>query len=80
MVELGKKYKDKITQFEGICTGYVKYISGCNQALLVPKVLKDGSLPEPVWFDEQRLKKISDVKIKLDNSKSPGFDKQAPIR
>ena len=80
MIELGGKYKDKITGFTGVATGYVKYISGCNQALLAPKVGKDGDFVETQWFDEQRLVPMKAKTISLDNEKPPGFGKAAPKR
>ncbi len=80
MIELGKTYKDKITGFKGIATGYVQYISGCNQALLAPPVAKDGAKVEAEWFDEQRLDVVRIKAVTLDNGKTPGFDKSAPRR
>lgn len=81
MVTLGSKVRDKITGFTGIVTGYVSYISGCNQALVVPQVGKDGASRDAEWFDEQRL--VTDPKFKpivLDNGANPGFDRAAPKR
>lgn len=80
MFELGKKYKDKITGFEGIATGFVQYISGCNQALLAPKVGDDGGLRDSQWFDVQRLAEQDSEIVILDNQASPGCDRQAPKR
>jgi hypothetical protein len=78
---LGKKVKDKITGFEGIATGYVQYLTGCNQVLVTPKIGKSGEHKEPHWFDEQRLTVDSKVKaVKLDNGKNPGPDKAAPTK
>ena len=79
-IELGAKYKDKITGFVGRATGYVQYISGCNQALLAPAVTAEGSQRDGCWFDIQRLERLNDEVIVLDNSKTPGCDKSAPIR
>ena len=81
MIVLGSKVTDKITGFTGIVTGYVQYLTGCNQALVVPKAGKDGSLKEANWFDEQRL--VVDRKAKpvtLDNGQTPGFDLAPPKR
>jgi hypothetical protein len=67
--------KDRITGFSGVVTGFVTYLSGCNQALVVPKVGKDGSFKEGQCFDEQRLevdKKCS--VIKLNNGNTPWAD------
>ncbi len=79
-IGLGATYTDRITGFEGVCTGYVTYLTGCNQALLVPRA-KDGALVEAQWFDEQRLEENpSREVIKLENGNTPGFDKVAPKR
>lgn len=81
MVELGSKVKDSITGFKGIVTGYVQYLTGCNQALVMPPCGKDGSSKDGVWIDEQRLVVDKKAKpIKLDNSKSTGFDTPPPVR
>lgn len=80
-IELGVTVKDRITGFKGVVTGFVSYLTGCNQALVQPKAGKDGSFKEALWLDEQRL--VVDTKaarITLENGKTPGFDKPAPIR
>lgn len=53
-IALGKAYRDGITGFEGTCTGLCAYITGCNQALVVPRA-KDGEAKEGKWFDTSRL-------------------------
>ncbi|MGE3857212.1 MAG: hypothetical protein AB7G21_09690 [Dehalococcoidia bacterium] len=79
-IELGVTAKDRITGFEGVATGFVVYISGCNQALLVAKSV-DGKEGVASWFDEQRLEVNPLVEaIRLDNSKTPGFDAPPPVR
>ncbi len=55
MIELGKKYKDSITGFEGIATARTEYMFGCVNILLVGKELKSDGTPNELWFDEQRL-------------------------
>ena len=80
-IELGKTYKDLVTGFAGVCTGLAYYLSGCNQALLVPKVKADGTYAEGQWFDFQRLEHQRMVEtVVLDNSKTPGHDQEAPKR
>lgn len=77
---LGRTYSDKITGFKGICVGVVHYISGCNQAVLVPKLKADGSPVPGEWFDWQRLEEDTTVaQVILDNTAGPGFD-SAPTR
>lgn len=80
-VELGRKATDKVTGFTGIITGLCYYISGCNQALLNPRVGPDGASREPNWFDVQRLDVDEAVDaIVLDNGATPGSDMAAPKR
>lgn len=82
MISLGIVAKDKITGFQGTVTGICQYISGCNQALLAPRVDDKGAAREGAWFDLQRLEQIGsdDDAIVLDNGDTPGCDKAAPIR
>lgn len=80
MIKLGGKYKDKITGFEGVATGYVQYLSDCNQVLLAPRVGEDGGFFESQWFDIQRLDQVGGDVIEMDNGDTPGFDKPAPKR
>ena len=80
-IQLGRKYKDKITGFEGVATGRVTYIGGCNQALIAPAVGSDGALKDSQWLDCQRLEATgTDEIITLDNGEKPGHDCAAPRR
>jgi hypothetical protein len=79
MIKLGHVYKDKITGYRGVCTGYVQYITGCNQALLAAQNIGDEALRSE-WIDEQRLELVDAPAIVLDNSKGAGSDKAAPKR
>jgi hypothetical protein len=81
-IELGMKYRDKISGFTGVATGYVRYITGCNQVLLGPKAKDDGTLPSSEWFDEQRVEDVTEAggRVVLDNGATPGFDRPAPKR
>lgn len=79
--DFGVKAKDVITGFTGVVTGHTSYISGCSQVLLQPPMGKDGKRPDGEWFDEQRVVPVSGAKkIVLDNSKTPGPDREAPKR
>lgn len=52
MVQLGERYRDKITGFEGVATARSEYLYGCVRVGL------EGALngePKELWFDEQRL-------------------------
>lgn len=81
MIKLGQTVRDRITGFQGVVTGIVNYISGCHQALVVPRVKDDGSLTDAQWFDLQRLEIDGSIAVvTLDNGSSPGFDRAAPKR
>ena len=80
MIELGKTYKDTITGFTGVATGYVTYITGCNQVLLTPKIKEDGTARESTWIDEQRAEVTDAPIVTIDNSAGAGFGPEAPIR
>jgi hypothetical protein len=80
-IELGHTYKDKITGFTGVATGYVQYLTGCNQALIQPRINDDGAMRDSVWFDQQRLEEQAGVPaVTLDNGSTPGCDRAAPRR
>ncbi|CCF19104.1 protein of unknown function [Pseudorhizobium banfieldiae] len=78
---IGKTYRDKITGFQGVATGHVDYITGCNQTLLQPKSADPAKRAEAEWFDDQRLEEVPNVnRIILNNGQTPGFDREAPKR
>lgn len=78
---LGLTLRDRVTGFVGVATGFVTYLSGCNQFLLTPPVTADGAYRDAQWFDQQRLMLLpAEPRIALDNGPTPGFDKQAPKR
>jgi hypothetical protein len=56
--ELGKKAKDKITNFEGVIIGRTEYLFGCNVYGLAPATLEDGKRRDTEWFDEGRIEII----------------------
>lgn len=78
-LEFGLTAKDKITGFEGVIGAFARYISGCNQVLLIPKLDYQNNHRDSQWFDEQRIEIVSSVeKIVLDNGEKPRFGKPAP--
>jgi hypothetical protein len=80
-MQLGDTVKDVITNFTGVVTGIVEYISGCNQALVTPRVKADGSREDGCWFDLQRLVVDPEMpRVQLDNGATPGADAAPPIR
>lgn len=79
-VGLGDEVECLITGFAGVVTGYVEYLTGCNQALVVPRVGKDGSFKSGEWFDVQRLRVKRRKVITIDNGPTPGSDRAPPKR
>jgi hypothetical protein len=81
MINLGMTYKDRITGFTGVATGFVRYITGCNQVLLAPRCSDDGALRDSQWFDQQRVDEQPQFPpVALDNGSTPGCDRAAPRR
>ncbi len=77
---MGCEAKDRITGFRGIVTGMAQYITGCDQALLKPKVDKEGKYVEGHWFDVGRLEYVGQgVKaVEVEGNKPPGPQPDAP--
>lgn len=78
---LGKTVRDEITKFEGVVTGHVVYLTGCNQLLVQPKCDDKGQFIEARWFDEDRCWIVWDIKsVQLPRKSADGFDKAAPVK
>lgn len=74
-IELGVVAKDQITGFEGVVTGYAKYVTGCEQWLLEQPVDEDGKKRDNKWFDEERLV-VTAPKVILQEAKvKPSVDR-----
>ena len=59
-VQLGRRYRDRISGFMGIAIGNGTYLYGCAQILLKPEGCKDGKPLEGQWFDIQRMETVDD--------------------
>jgi hypothetical protein len=79
-IQLGQIVKDQITGFQGVVTGKCQYITGCNQALVIPKVKDDGTKTDGAWFDEDRLEIVNEKPITLNKKTANGFDMAPPVR
>ena len=55
-IKNGMKVKDVLTGFTGRVVGLVGYLTGCNQALVMPECEKPGEKKEGAWMDIDRLK------------------------
>lgn len=79
-MQIGVKVRDRITGFTGIVTGFVRYITGCNQCLVAPPVKENGEFADSHWIDVQRLEVLPGNPIVLDSGTNPGPDAPAPKR
>ena len=70
---LGATYKDQITGFEGVASGIVKYMTGCDQVLLAPQA-RNGVKLDAHWFDKPRVIRMPGKIIKLDFANDADFD------
>lgn len=58
-IVLGEKYRDKISGFEGVATGVVKYITGCVQVLLEGPHDPATGKQRSGYFDDLRLEDVA---------------------
>lgn len=84
-IQLGQTVSDSITGFRGVVTGFVTYLTGCNQALVQPPTKEDGDFRDSRWIDDSRLV-IENVEpiilpgAAVTDARAPGGDIPAPIR
>lgn len=79
-VTFEKTYRDRITGYEGICTGIARYVSGCDQVLLVPKVKADGKYENGTWIDDERLIDVEADQAVARTSRRGGPQQSPPAR
>lgn len=58
--EFNRKYRDRITGFEGHCTGIAFYPDQDAGALLTPTLDNDGRMRPAHWFPQSRLEAVDD--------------------
>lgn len=52
-INLGDRVKDKVTGFEGICSGITVWLHGCRRIIIQPEKLgPDGKVIDALSFDE----------------------------
>jgi len=79
--ELGSLAEDKVTGFKGTLTGFVKYLTGCDQYLIAPKVDKEGKHIDAKWYDVNRIRLLEATpSIKLDTEEDKGACELAPTK
>jgi hypothetical protein len=76
-VNLGDKCKDKISGFEGICTGMAVWLYSCTKVMLTPQKMETKTYKpaESNWFDEPQISLVKAKVIKEDSKTTGGFDK-----
>jgi hypothetical protein len=77
---LGEMARDQITGFQGRITGYVEYLTGCHQILIVPRMKDDGTLVPGEWFDTQRVELLPEFDTLKLGTINPGRDREPPKR
>ncbi len=79
---LGKEGKDKITGFTGVITAHVKYLTGCDQYCLTPKVNDKGETMTGEFFDEARIEITGNgiLPEEVQGEKGGGPNRDAPRR
>jgi hypothetical protein len=56
-VKLGKRYRDRVTGFEGVATSLHDYLQGCRRVTL-EQLGKDGDKIVTLTFDEPNLELV----------------------
>jgi hypothetical protein len=77
-IKLGDQVKDIISGFEGIVTGACKYLTGCTQFSVIPRVDDKGNFSEGHWFDEDRLVVTEESVVSIPSNSNGGSTADAP--
>lgn len=84
-INLGCRYRDKVTKFEGIAVGVTSWLTGCDSVGLQMEADEKGAVPDLKWFDVTRVVEIVDapqpmeVKAKVSVDR-PGGPQPTPTR
>lgn len=79
MIELGKRYKDTVTGFEGVATARYEYLNGCVRYQLEAPKQDSGGILELI-FDEQRLELVKEEQERGIRRRRTGGSMPAPPR
>ncbi len=74
---LGAKLRDKVSGVEGVAVARHEFIAGCVQYTIQPKAKDDGTLPDALNFDAERLEDL-DAEIVNVEAKKTGGDVYVP--
>jgi hypothetical protein len=75
---LGLRLTDKVTGFTGTATGFARYLTGCDQYLVLPKANDKSKYPEGQWLDVNRLTVEVGQPLNLLTDSHKGCDTVAP--
>lgn len=75
-IEMGKKYRDPISGFEGVATGRFEYLHGCVRWNLSGQI---NGEPKDFSFDEPQLEAVPD-KVVHESTRWTGGPRSAPAR
>ena len=82
-IKLGDKVRCIHTGFTGVATTKMEFMNGCIQYEVVPRVGKDGKMPDGVFIDEGSLeiiKKKPTPKIKKEKKEDNGGPNHPSIK
>lgn len=72
-IQLGDLVEDAVTRFRGRVVGRAQYLTGCNQAYVVPQADSPHKYPDGMWLDEGRLCIVGHQRLTLPAaSENPG--------
>jgi hypothetical protein len=66
-VELGAKYRDKVTGFEGVAVARYEYLWGCNRISL--EHLGSDGKPQAAVFDEPQIERTGPQQVRTEAPK-----------
>ena len=61
--KLGQELVDVVTGFTSVAVGFARYMTGCDQYILMPKSEGPTKYPEGQWLDDNRLKATKNINI-----------------
>ena len=65
-MKLGDRVKSKITGIEGIVTGTVRHLTGCDQAIVQPPYNNEkGSIPDSHWVDVMAVEVLQEKAVQI---------------
>lgn len=77
-IELGATYRDTVTGFEGVATGKVEYLTGCEQAYLEGS-REGGKDASTAWADVDRIELLEQKpKLEIAQTAAGGGERPHP--